>query len=124
MRSKLGVHWRIVLLGLVALLIISKLNPLASLQTFPAEVEAQFAFAEWVNALEDWMRPYLRGVTRAIAGAFKVSLKSCENFLLGLPWIVVMLGIALPALKFGGLRLALFCGFAVVFWGLMDMWTG
>ena len=122
MRPQLGVHWGIVLLGLVALLILSKLSPLAGLQTFPAEVEAQFAFAEWVNALEDWMRRYLRGVTRAIAGAFKVSLKSCEDFLLGLPWIVVMLGIALPALKFGGLRLALFCGFAVVFWGVMDMW--
>ena len=115
-------QWGICLVGLVLLLIISKQSLLAGSQTFPAEVAAQFTFSEWVNDVEDWMRQYFRGITRAISRAFKVSLKSCENFLLGLPWVVVMLAVALPALKFGGLRLAFFCAFAVVFWGVVDMW--
>ena len=35
---------------------------------------------------------------------------------------MITLGIALLALRFGGLRLALFSVIAVVFWGVVDMW--
>jgi glycine betaine/proline transport system permease protein len=45
-----------------------------------------------------------------------------ETFMVLLAWPVVILGIALPALALGGLRLALFCVVAMLFWGVMDMW--
>ena len=38
------------------------------------------------------------------------------------PWPVVTLALVLPALHYGGLRLALFTLFGVLFWGMMDMW--
>ena len=114
-------RWGAVIVGLTLLLLASKLE-LLSLQTFPEALIQGFTFAEWVNAVEDWLRDNYRWLTRAIAGALAVALKAAESVLLGLPWVVVTLGIALVALHFGGLRLALFCVVAVVFWGVVDMW--
>ena len=119
-------QWGGVAFGVTLLLVIAKLNLFADLHgdlhTFPVVVSDHFTFAEWVNAIEDWLRDNYRWLTRGIAGAIGVSLKAAEALLMGLPWVVVMLAIALPALKFGGLRLALFCVLAIVFWGVMDMW--
>ena len=117
-----NVHrWGAIAVGLTLLLVASKLGPLA-LDAFPAALSEGFRFAEWINAIEDWLREHYRWLTRGIAGALAVALEAAENLLMGLPWVVVVLGIALPALRYGGLRLALFCVVAVVFWGVVDMW--
>ena len=119
-------RWGGIAVGVTLLLVVSKLNLFADLHpglnAFPAAVSDHFTFAEWVNAIEDWLRDNYRWLTRGIAGGLAISLKASENFLMGLPWVVVVLGVALPALRYGGLRLGLFCVFAVMFWGLMDMW--
>ena len=114
-------QWGTFVVGLTLLLAVSKLDLLA-LQAFPAAVSESFRFAEWINAIEDWLRENYRWLTRGIAGALAVALDTAEGFLMGLPWVVVVLGIALPALRFGGLRLALFCVVATLFWGVVDMW--
>ena len=114
-------QWGAIFVGLTLLLAASKLGPLA-LDAFPAALSEGFRFAEWINAIEDWLRENYRWLTRGIAGALGVALEAAESLLMGLPWVVVVLGIALPALRYGGLRLALFCVVAVVFWGVVDMW--
>ena len=45
-----------------------------------------------------------------------------ENFFVESPWILIMSLMTLPALAYGGMRLALFCMFTVYFWGAVDMW--
>ena len=114
-------RWGTIIGVLTLLLVLSKLELLA-LQAFPDTLTQGFTFAEWVNAVEDWLRDHYRWLTRGIAEGLAVALEAAERILLGLPWMVVPLGIALVALRYGGLRLALFCVVAVVFWGMVGMW--
>ena len=114
-------QWATIIVGLTLLLVVSKVEPLVP-PAFPAALAESFTFAEWVNAVEGWLRANYRWLTRGISEALAVALGAAEGLLLGLPWVVVALGIALLALRFGGLRLALFCVFAVAFWGVVDMW--
>ena len=111
-----------VTLALILPVVLVKIGLLAPSPVFPAILTESFNFAEWVNAVEAWLRSNLRWLTRDIADVMGRSLKATENALLALPWVVVMLGVVLPALRFGGLRLALFCGLAVICWGMVDMW--
>ena len=104
-------------------LIIVKLNLVSGTETFPSALAERFSFAEWINALEDWLKEHFRWLTRGIAGGIGISIRGVETFLLWLPWTVVVLVIGLPALKFGGLRLAIFCVVAAAFWGVVDMWV-
>ena len=114
-------RWGTIIGALTLLLVLSKLELLA-LEAFPDTLTQGFTFAEWVNAVEDWLRDHYRWLTRGIAEGLAVALKAAERILLGLPWVVVTLSIALAALRYGGLRLALFCVVAVAFWGVVDMW--
>ena len=114
-------RWGALIAGLTLLLVLSKLEVLA-LQAFPEALTEGFTFAEWVNAVEDWLREHYRWLTRGIAEALAVALETAERVLLGVPWVVITLGVALVALRFGGLRLALFSVIAVLFWGVVDMW--
>ena len=122
MRPRNHTYWTALAITLVVPLVVVKLNLIGETQTFPVAVADRFAFADWVNALDDWLREHFRWLTRGIAGAIGASLNAAKDFLLWLPWTVVVLAVALPALKFGGLRLALFCVVATLFWGLVDMW--
>ncbi len=92
------------------------------IQEFPTSVGDGFPFSEWVNDGQDWLKKNYRWFTRAIAGGIRFGLDTVETFMLLLPWPVVVLAFALSALKLGGLRLALFCVVATLFWGVMDMW--
>ena len=94
----------------------------AGQQEFPRLLVDSFPFIDWVNSAQDWLRQNVRGVTRSIAGVIGDSLNAVETFMLDLSWPIVMLGFALPALRYGGLRLALFCVVAILFWGATDMW--
>tara|TARA_B100001971_G_scaffold142225_1_gene131400 strand:- start:210 stop:746 length:537 start_codon:yes stop_codon:yes gene_type:complete len=94
----------------------------AGQQEFPRLLVDGFPFIDWVNAAQDWLRQNVRGVTRSIAGVVGDSLDAVETFMLDLSWPLVVLGFALPALRYGGLRLALFCVVAILFWGATDMW--
>ena len=115
-------HWMTLAVVLAVPLVIVKLDLVSGTETFPSALTERFSFAEWINALEDWLKEHFRWFTRGVAGVIGISLKAVEGFLLWLPWTVVVLGIGLPALKLGGLRLALFCVVATVFWGMVDMW--
>ena len=78
----------------------------AGQQEFPRLLVDSFPFIDWVNSAQDWLRQNVRGVTRSIAGVIGDSLNAVETFMLDLSWPIVMLGFALPALRYGGLRLA------------------
>jgi len=89
---------------------------------FPTQIEETFAFAQWVNAGEGWLKENVRWFTKIIANFISATLEEVELILLLSPWPVIMLAIVLPGLAFGGLRLALFCLLAMTFWHSMDMW--
>ena len=109
-----------VLVVLAISIAVSKLS--VEPEPFPATIIDGFAFAETVNGGEKWLRTNYRWLTRAISGGIRYTLDLVETFLILLPWPVVVLAIALPALCIGGLRLGLFCAVATMFWGFMDMW--
>ena len=91
-------------------------------QEFPRLLVDSFPFMEWVNTAQEWLRQNVRGLTRSISGVVGDSLDAVETFLLDLCWPIVVLGFALPALRYGGLRLALFSVVAILFWGATGMW--
>ena len=94
----------------------------ADTAAFPTQIEETFAFAQWVNAGEGWLKENVRWFTKLIANLISATLEEVELILLLSPWPIVMLAIALPGLAFGGIRLALFCILAMSFWHSMDMW--
>ncbi|MEE9324479.1 MAG: ABC transporter permease subunit [Dehalococcoidia bacterium] len=106
----------------IAILASYILNLTVSKEAFTTNWFEGFAFGDWVNSFEDFLRSYFRWLTRGISGGIEFSLDKVETLLFWLPWPVVLLAVVLPALKFAGLRLALFCVGAVTFWGVVDMW--
>ncbi|MEM7505654.1 MAG: ABC transporter permease subunit [Pseudomonadota bacterium] len=91
-------------------------------QPFPESVTQAFPMVEWVNQAEKWLQEHLRWFTRAVSEGVGWALDGLEETLLSLPWPVVMLGLTLPALAYGGLRLGLITVFGVWFWAAVDMW--
>ena len=91
-------------------------------QDFPAFLAGSVDFAGWINAGEDWLKANVRGFTRGVSGLVGFFLEQIEFFLWFAPWPAVVLAFSLPALRYGGLRLALFTLVGVMFWGMMGMW--
>jgi glycine betaine/proline transport system permease protein len=89
---------------------------------FPTVISDQFHFAESINNTEKWLQEHVLWLTRPVAGVIGDVLEQIELFLWFKPWPVVVIALTLPALAYGGLRLALFTIFGVMFWGMMDMW--
>lgn len=104
--------------GVILLLLILKLT--VENDAFPSDWHRYFPFADGVNEFKDWLRDNFSWLTRGIADGIEFSLDKVEAFLAWLPWPVVILAVALPALKFAGLRLALFCVLAMSFWGIVE----
>ena len=110
----------LVLLGFVVSLAVWSLTPAD--YGFPASISDKFHFADWINQAEDWLQLHLKIYTRAAAQAVGWCLEQLELFLWFSPWPTITLAIVLPALAYGGLRLAIFTLVGVMFWGMVDMW--
>ncbi|MEM9139887.1 MAG: ABC transporter permease subunit, partial [Pseudomonadota bacterium] len=91
-------------------------------QSYPEVLISNFTFADWVNQAEDWLKANYRWLTRAIAEGIGFVLEELEIFLWFAPWPAVVLAFALPALAFGGIRLAIFAVLGVMMWGAFGMW--
>ena len=89
---------------------------------FPPQITEQVDFAGKVNTGEKWLKTNMSWLTRSMAAGVKWALDYVETFLILVPWPVVVLAFALLALAKAGLRLALFCVVATMFWGFTDMW--
>ena len=89
---------------------------------FPKSITDEFKFTAWINAGEDYLKDNYRWITRLFASFLQAGYMALENFFVESPWILIMSLMALPALAYGGIRLALFCMFTVYFWGAVDMW--
>ncbi|MDC3108817.1 ABC transporter permease subunit [Alphaproteobacteria bacterium] len=89
---------------------------------FPKSITDEFKFTAWINAGEDYLKDNYRWITRLFASFLQAGYMALENFFVESPWILVMSLMTLPALAYGGIRLALFCMFTVYFWGAVDMW--
>ena len=82
----------------------------------------EFKFTAWINAGEDYLKDNYRWITRLFASFLQAGYMALENFFVESPWILIMSLMTLPALAYGGIKLALFCMFTVYFWGAVDMW--
>ena len=91
-------------------------------QTFPEAVTSRFPFPVWINNAEDWLQANLRWLTRGISSGVGWALETVEEFLWTVSWWVVLIGLVMPALAYGGLRLALITTLGVMMWGAFDMW--
>ena len=89
---------------------------------FPKSITDEFKFTAWINAGEDYLKDNYRWITRLFASFLQAGYMALENFFVESPWILIMSLMALPALAYGGIKLALFCMFTVYFWGAVDMW--
>jgi len=89
---------------------------------FPEAISGKFDFILMINNAETWLHTHAKIYTRAVSNFVGYYLEQLEMFLWFKPWPVVALAFVLPALNYGGLRLALFTLFGVLFWGMMDMW--
>ncbi len=91
-------------------------------QVFPEAATSRFPFADWVNNAEDWLKANLRWLTRAISSGVGWALETVEEFLWTVSWWVVLIGLVVPSLAYGGLRLAIITTLGVMMWGAFDMW--
>ena len=91
-------------------------------QTFPEAATSRFPFSVWVNNAEEWLQANLRWLTRGISDVVGWGLETVEEFLWTVSWWVVLIGLVVPSLAYGGLRLALLTALGVMMWGAFDMW--
>ena len=89
---------------------------------FPESISEKYDFVLMINNGESWLHTHAKSYTRAASNFVGYYLEQLEMFLWFKPWPVVTLALVLPALHYGGLRLALFTLFGILFWGMMDMW--
>ncbi|MDP6164667.1 MAG: ABC transporter permease subunit [Gammaproteobacteria bacterium] len=89
---------------------------------FPQFISESFAFVDWVNDAEDWLKKNYRWFTRMIAGGIEEVLYTVEDFFLLSPWLFVVGLMVLPALRYGGLPLALLTLIGALFWNGVGLW--
>ena len=88
-------------------ILIAQLTP--DEQKFPQQIVDAFPFSDWINNGQAWLKENYQWATRAFADVIRNSIDAVEMFLVLTAWPVIVLGIGLIALRFGGLRLALVC---------------
>ena len=76
---ELGVLFGGILLFLVSI-IIARIA--ADTAAFPTQIEENFAFAQWVNAGEGWLKENVRWFTKLIANLISATLEEVELILL------------------------------------------
>ncbi|MEL6794948.1 MAG: ABC transporter permease subunit, partial [Pseudomonadota bacterium] len=91
-------------------------------QRFPEAITSRFAFVDWINQAETWLKDNLRWLTRGVSSGVGWALSGLEEFLWTAPWLVVLVAFVAPSLAYGGLRLALLSAACVMLWGAFDMW--
>lgn len=109
-----------ILIGLLVSLLVYRTT--ANTFIFPQAIINAFPFADWINEGRVWLENNIKVYTRAVAEVVKIPLEWLEETLWGLPWVFVLLLLVLPALAYGGLRLALVTAIGTLFWGMVDMW--
>ena len=111
----------VVALGLIAVSLVV-LAVTGKEQVFPEALTSRFPFTDWVNQAEEWLRVHFRWFTRAIAEGIKWALSGLEERLILLPWLAVLVAFTMPALAYGGLRLAIPTALGVMMWGAFGLW--
>ena len=109
-----------IVFGLIVSLLMYRIS--ANSFNFPQAVIDSFPFADWINEGRVWLEANVKVYTRAVAEVVKIPLEWLEETLWSLPWVFVLLLLVLPALAYGGLRLALLTLMGILFWGMVDMW--
>ena len=90
--------------------------------TFPESISSRFDFVSAINNGEEWLQGNVKQFTRAISAFVGHYMQKVELFLWLKPWPLLAAALGLMALRYGGLRFAIFTVFSVMFWGMMDMW--
>ena len=89
---------------------------------FPEFVTDAFTFTAWVNQGEDFLKVTIKEYTRAISAYVKAGYFMLEDFLLDSSWVFVTALLVIPALAFGGIKLATFILLGALYWGMVGLW--
>lgn len=112
--------WLIATALLLVSLVIWKINGGETI--FPQSWIEALPFADKFNEFDQWIRPYIQPVTRAIAAGVVWLYEAMSDFLIFTQWQVVVVILVLPAFAYGGLRLGLLAILAVSTWLSLDYW--
>jgi glycine betaine/proline transport system permease protein len=110
---------------IMALALLALLWP-AEQTKFPAEWN--FGLRSQVDSFENWVKqnrdthPVFIFFFKPLSTFIDWGLRGTENFLLGLPWVVVIVFFLLAGFLLGGLRLALIGGGSLFIMGLFGLW--
>ena len=89
---------------------------------FPKFITDAFTFSAWVNQGEAFLQDNIQEATRKIAKYVKEYYYMLEDFLTESSWVFITALLLIPALAFGGIRLALFILFGILYWGMVGLW--
>tara|TARA_B100000902_G_scaffold138607_1_gene136750 strand:- start:308 stop:2428 length:2121 start_codon:yes stop_codon:yes gene_type:complete len=110
----------VIVVGIIISLILVSLGKDKS--EFPEFITEAFTFTAWINHGEDYLKEHYRWITRLVASYVKAGYFTLEDFLIDSPWIFIAALLVLPSLAFGGIRLAAFMLFGVLYWGMVGLW--
>lgn len=90
------------------------------MQTFPKIF--QFPLDKWIDRFVEWLTIEGAAVFDWIGATMLVPLVQLEKFLLWVPWVVVILAVALAAWRASGWKLALGSTAGLLFIGSLGLW--
>jgi glycine betaine/proline transport system permease protein len=88
----------------------------------PLGADSPWSLAFWVGEVVDWLVFQLDPLFDAIKWFTQTVLNGLEQFLLWLPWWLVLVLIMLPAWRLASIRVAIFTGAAIYFIGMLGLW--
>lgn len=103
---------------LLLLLVFLKVVGLAG--EFPASLEIDLA--EPINHWADWFTERFRAVFHPVSQTIRSTLKEVDRFVLGVPWLVVLMAIFMLTWRYAGLGLAFYALFSFLFMGGIGLW--
>jgi len=77
---------------------------------------------DWINSFVDWLTLTFSAVFDGISSVIDVVLSGVENFLIWLPWWVVILSFCLLAWRLAKWRIAIFVALGLYFIGTLGVW--
>lgn len=111
----------------VLILLILLLNVMPfEISSFPAEWN--IGLRQPIDAFQSWVighraeSPIFLYFFDPVSNTIDIGIRGVENFLLWLPWVVIVVGMFLIGHYAGGLRLGLLCVTGLMFMGMVGLW--
>lgn len=92
------------------------------LTAFPTDPEWQRGVADWIEVGFDWAKDSGAGFFNGLTRAINILLDGVETVMVGTPWPVMILVVAILGWLTGGPRVAIFVTAALAYLGVLNFW--